>query len=566
MSSAEQSMAFFMLICAVPLIGLIVYGFRDQNTPGARGLLLCLIGMTGWSVQLALVTWPTEVLPLYINTTIRHTFQYLVIFGWPLFAWEYVKRERVRVRRTYVVALLVIPVLTILLTATNPLHHLVLLEETPANPAGISEFVLGPWYLVHIGFAVALVILPVGMLLKELRVAHGAHRKQLLLLLTGWAIGFPGALQTHLFRTIEGIPMYVDLTPLSFLVTAGLWGLALFRHQLFTMIPVSRRTVVETIPDPVVAVDQNGLVVDLNPAAKSLFDTPADVAGRPLIELFSEYPEIIDYYKDGAKDAELEIETDGGYRQFSVTCERIRDGGTEAIIVLRDITPLKEREQKLRDRERDLMMLQQVFSRVFRHNIRNELTVAQGHMVTIDYHTDDEVIKESAATALASTDRLLGHAEKAREIERVIDEDPDQTITPLPDLVSTATETYRQTSTGLTITTDVDDISVQVIEGFQTAIENAIENAIEHNPTPVNVNIRSELNGDTVELLVVDDGDGIPTNEIAVLVEGEETALNHGSGVGLWLMKWHIQKSNGTLEITGRDAGTEVQMTLQRGS
>ncbi len=81
MSGAEQSMAFFMLICAVPLIGLIVYGFRDRNTPGARGLLLCLVGMTGWSIQLALVTWPTEVLPLYINTTIRHTFQYLVIFG-----------------------------------------------------------------------------------------------------------------------------------------------------------------------------------------------------------------------------------------------------------------------------------------------------------------------------------------------------------------------------------------------------------------------------------------------------------------------------------------------------
>lgn len=564
MSSAAQSMSFFMLICAVPIVGLAAYTYRHRDRPGANGLLLCLIGMSGWSVQLALVTWPSQLLPLYLNTTIRHFFQILVIFGWPLFAWEYIKRERVKIPQSYAVALLVIPVLTIVLTATNPLHHLVIGAETPANPVGISDFVLGPWYLVHIGFAVALVMLPVGLLLQRLRTAHGAHRKQLLLLLTGWAIGFPGALQTHLFRTIEAIPLYVDLTPLSFIITAGLWGVSLYRYQLFTMIPVSRRTVVETIPDPVIVVDQNGLVVDINPAGQRLFDTPENVAGQPIKELFADYPEIIEHYHAGTKDAEFTCTHNGRSRNFSVTCERIREEGTEAIIVLRDITPVKQREQELRQREQELTMLNQVFSRVFRHNIRNELTVVQGHMDRIEARTDDDAIAESTETAIDATERLFRHAEKTREIERVVDKTPDTTVESVQTLVSDAVKQHRQDSRDITFDVAVNGTKVQVIEGFQTAIANTIENAIEHNPSPVNIRIHSKIAEETTTLFIEDDGNGIPANEIAFLTDGEETVLNHGSGVGLWVVKWYVQRSGGQLSIANTDNGTQVNITLHR--
>jgi len=564
MSDAAQSMAFFMLICAVPIVWLAAYTFNRRDRPGANGLLLCLVGMAGWSVQLALVTWPTQVLPLYINTTIRHFFQLLVVFGWPLFAAEYVRRERIELPRAYAAGLAVIPTLTIVLTATNPLHHLVLAAETPANPVGISDFVLGPWYLVHIGFAVAMVMLPVGWLGRRLRTASGAHRKQLLLLLTGWAIGFPGALQTHLFRLIDAIPLYVDLTPISFLVTAALWALALFRYQLFTMVPVSRRTVVETIPDPVIAVDQNGRVVDINPAGKRLFDLPASVAGRSIDSLFADHPEIVEYYRAGTRDAEFELTRDGRRRRFSVTCERIREGGAEAIIVLRDVTPLKERERELERREQELQLLKQVFSRVFRHNIRNELTVALGRMDVIEERTDDETTRETIETAIAATERLMGHAEKTREIERLVDDEPDQAIRSLPALVAEAVETTPDVPAGVEFDITVDDTRVRVVDGFQAAIGNAIENAVEHNDPPLSIRIDSVVDGETVRLSIEDDGRGIPPNEVTFLTDEAETALNHSSGVGLWIVRWYVQRSDGDLTITNTDSGTEVEMTLQR--
>jgi PAS domain S-box-containing protein len=557
-------MAFFMLICAVPIVGLAAYTYTRRDRPGGNGLLLCLVGMAGWSVQLALVTWPTQVLPLYINTTIRHFFQILVIFGWPLFAMEYVRRERVELPRAYAAGLAVIPTLTIVLTATNPLHHLVLAEATPANPVGISDFVLGPWYLVHIGFAVAMVMLPVGSLVRRFRTASGAHRKQLLLLLTGWAIGFPGALQTHLFRLIDAIPLYVDLTPISFLVTAGLWALALFRYQLFTMIPVSRRTVVETIPDPVIPVDQNGRVVDINPAGRAVFETPATVAGRAIDSLFADYPEIVDYYRSGARDAEFELVRDGHRRQFSVTCERIREGGTEAIIVLRDVTPLKRRERELQRRERELQLLKRVFSRVFRHNIRNELTVALGQLDAIEERTDDAATRERARTAIAATERLKSHAEKTREIERLVDEQPEPTAETLRVLVSDAVGSIRDVPEGVQFEIAVDDTGVRVVEGFRTALVNAVENAIEHNEPPLSIRIDSVSDAETVTLRIEDDGTGIPSNEIAFLTDEDETVLNHSSGVGLWIVQWYVQRSDGELTITNTDRGTAVEITLPR--
>jgi PAS domain S-box-containing protein len=564
MSSAAQSMSFFMVICAVPIAGLAAYTYRQRDRPAATGLLLCLVGMAGWSVQLAIATWPTQLLPVYLNTTIRNFFQILVIFGWPLFAWEYINRERIQLSWPVAGALLVIPVLTIVLTATNPIHHLVIGAGTPANPIGISEFDLGPWYLVHIAYAVAFVMLPVGWLLSRFRTASGAHRKQLGLLLLGWTIGFPGALQTHLFRLIEWIPLYVDLTPLTFIVTSALWALALFRYQLFTMIPVSRRTVVETIPDPVITVDQHGAVVDINPAGRTLFETPAQLAGQPIEDLFAEYPSIVDFYEDGARDAEIEIETNGDTRQFSVTCERVRDGGQEAVIVLRDITPVREREQTLKQREQELTMLKQVFSRVFRHNIRNELTVVEGQLERIDHQTDDDVVADSIQTASEATGRLLGHAEKTRSIERVVDRSPEPLITSLATLVADAVSPYQSNDTDETVDVDVPDVPVAVIDGFELAIANIVENAIEHNPAPVTVSITATVTADTVELRIEDDGTGIPANETVFLEDGGITELNHGSGVGLWVVRWYVERADGSLSIEQTGDGTAVEITLDR--
>lgn len=337
------------------------------------------------------------------------------------------------------------------------------------------------------------------------------------------------------------------------------------------------RSLVENSSDAIVSIDESSRILYANRAVERIFGyDPEELIGESLAILMpdrlrSEHFGAFERYLETGErtidwnSVELPAEHKDGHEvTISITFEE-HDHADKRIFsgIMRDISEAKAREKKLRQQKREITMLQQVFSRVFRHNIRNQLSVARGHITTVETQTDDKPVRRSLQAALESIERLLGHAEKTRKIERVIQSDPDHTVRSLRTLVSDGIESFPD-NLEVTIENAVDDVPVVVIDGFQTAIKNAVENAIQHNPSPVSVTITSELREQTVDLRIVDDGDGIPPHEITVLTEGEETALSHGSGVGLWLMEWYVKKSDGELDITGDDAGTAVNMTLPR--
>jgi signal transduction histidine kinase len=59
--------------------------------------------------------------------------------------------------------------------------------------------------------------------------------------------------------------------------------------------------------------------------------------------------------------------------------------------------------------------------------------------------------------------------------------------------------------------------------------------------------------------VISDDGPGIPDHEISVLQNAEETELEHGSGLGLWLIKWGTDTFGGSITFDMED-GTEVRI------
>jgi signal transduction histidine kinase len=68
-------------------------------------------------------------------------------------------------------------------------------------------------------------------------------------------------------------------------------------------------------------------------------------------------------------------------------------------------------------------------------------------------------------------------------------------------------------------------------------------------------------------ITVTDDGPGIPADEIEVIQSGTQDKLNHGSGLGLWLINWVVDRSGGDLmfDINGM-GGTTATVTLKRAS
>jgi signal transduction histidine kinase len=102
---------------------------------------------------------------------------------------------------------------------------------------------------------------------------------------------------------------------------------------------------------------------------------------------------------------------------------------------------------------------------------------------------------------------------------------------------------------------------------LSVAVENLLENAVEHNDADrprVDVAVDPATGDDRyTRLSVADDGPVIPEPELAVLRKGVETPLEHGSGIGLWLVHWAVTAAGGdvTFERT-EPRGNVVTLVL----
>ncbi|QHS16139.1 hypothetical protein GWK26_02665 [haloarchaeon 3A1-DGR] len=292
-------------------------------------------------------------------------------------------------------------------------------------------------------------------------------------------------------------------------------------------------------------------------------------------------------------DMEIAVPMEDEDRHFSVSASAVQRSidSTAWVIVLRDITPIKRREHELEDREEELELLRQILSRVLRHNIRNKLTTIRGNAdLLADELTDSngtlDADRSVDAAMLARIDaireaseELLGNSENAREIERIIDQRGRTVSYDLADVIERVVETIRRDHPDVIVHIDHDGPeTVTGGPGLETALRCLVENAAVHNDAPnPTVWVSVDDAGTETVISVADDGPGIPDHELTVLDTNEETPLSHGSGVGLWLVKWaadsvgarlSIETTTGTVSPTdgGRseadaDAGPETAGT-----
>ncbi|ELZ26165.1 integral membrane sensor signal transduction histidine kinase [Halogeometricum pallidum JCM 14848] len=222
-------------------------------------------------------------------------------------------------------------------------------------------------------------------------------------------------------------------------------------------------------------------------------------------------------------------------------------------------TGLDERETALREREQRLGVL----NRVLRHNVRNEMNVVLGYADVVASRAEDPETARAAETILRRGERLVAVSEKARVFDRRLDETDPATL----DLVTVVEDALADVAADhpeaeLTPTTP-DSLAVRVVPGIGDAVRNVVENACVHHEGTPSVAVVVGADGDEATVAVADDGPGIPEHERSVLAEGEETALDHGSGIGLWVTKWLVGRSGGSVAFEENDPrGSVVTLRL----
>ncbi|MFB6126641.1 MAG: ATP-binding protein [Halolamina sp.] len=317
---------------------------------------------------------------------------------------------------------------------------------------------------------------------------------------------------------------------------------------------VGSRTVLAELADPVFALDDRGTVLRLNPAAEETFGvSEREAVGRSLSTVVGTDVERL------RRDDAVELETVGGRRRFETTRSAIggRDGGTRGeTVVLTDVTRRRTRRQRL-----------EVLTRVLRHNLRNDITVIRGHAALIgDGGVDDPT--DNAATIREMSDRLISISERAREAQRVVASGDDAGVeTEVGALVQRVHETVAETYPGAELSTAVPDDVVARVDAttLEIVLTNVVENACEHNDStpPIVVTSVERTDDGTVQLLTRDNGPGIPETEQRVVEEGVEDPLEHGSGMGLWTVKWGVTQMGGSLSFgDATPRGTVVRLDI----
>ena len=225
-----------------------------------------------------------------------------------------------------------------------------------------------------------------------------------------------------------------------------------------------------------------------------------------------------------------------------------------------DITEYWARERRLR-----------LLSRVVRHNLRNKTTVLMGYADRIKQAIEDETLEDEIETVLDITMEVGTLSESVRQIEEIANSDAtERSATELGPLVRSIVDDAREEYPDAELAIEVSE-SVWVIadKGVEYAIEHAIQNAIEHNdravPT-VTVSVADDPDVERGVITVADNGPDIPDMEIDALDENTETdSTHHGTGVGLWVMRWCVDSLGGDLSFERNDPrGNVVTISLEK--
>ena len=235
---------------------------------------------------------------------------------------------------------------------------------------------------------------------------------------------------------------------------------------------------------------------------------------------------------------------------------------------------IKQREAAIKEREQRL----EVLNRVLRHNLRNDMAVIINYADMLPELVDDPDVEMASEKIVTMGRGLTELGTKAGKIEQAF-QSADDGLRPV-DLEPIVDETVEEIRADHDVEISVslpDSTEVLALSTVAMAVENVCANAVDHNthPEPIveiiaepvtvdadsadgdagDAEATTDRDGERLRLTVADNGPGIPDQEINVLTTGRETALEHGSGLGLWLVYWLVDKSDGELAFDDAELG-----------
>jgi len=316
--------------------------------PGSFTLGIMLLGMFIWAAAYALV-W--DAVPIGLKVFWLKVMYLGVVMVPTLFLVFTLQITYQEHRLTFwnIVLLSIEPILTLVIVWVVPRLAFASIETATKNGFVILHVRRGLWFLINTYYSFALVLFSFYTLWLSSRHANSFFKRQYRLVLYGSIIPFAFSVYTQTkFVALSDL----DLAPVAFGVSGIIYVYAIFRHQFMDLIPVARGRLIEKMSDGVLVIDEQGRIIDINPAMQSFLEEEPDFyLGRNVSEALTVSAENADKLM-GESETQIELNfPHDPSRYLDLRATPLYDDDQRVngrLIVFRDITSRKEVERDLR--------------------------------------------------------------------------------------------------------------------------------------------------------------------------------------------------------------------------
>ena len=307
-------------------------------------------------------------------------------------------------------------------------------------------------------------------------------------------------------------------------------------------------SILRSMESGVIAVDGDDTVITINPYAKRVFGIRRDISGEKISKYIKDYD--INTFLNEEDDSEKEVKIlHPVERELRIKKASIIDGIDRIgkVIAVQDISNIKRLEN----------MRSQFVANVS-HELKTPLTSIKGFTETLKYVEDEETRKKFLDIIEKEADRLgrlINDILILSKIESDISGEEDEF---LPNkVVDNVINMVKVLADNKNITIELDERNNDLLFGdkdrFLQLVLNIVENSIKYSNEGSKVKISSFTNGDNYNLIVEDNGIGIPKEDIPRIFERfyrvDKARKSGGTGLGLAIVKHIVKTFNGNIKV-----------------
>ncbi|HPH96349.1 MAG TPA: histidine kinase N-terminal 7TM domain-containing protein [Anaerolineaceae bacterium] len=560
-----------LLITVLLAAVLAIYTWKHRTVPGA---LACTLLMA------ALAEWQFAYLMQYLSLNLQgmmfwYRMQYIGMSVLPVailtFALQYSGREKWVTERILMI-LFSVPLVTILLTFTSEYHDLMFRFDVTT-----WSTTYGVWFWISTVYSTILMLLAGLMFILNMVQSTGLYRWQAGLMFLTALLPLAANMLQLFSETI--IILGMDISTLAFTLTGIIYAVSMFRFRILDILPVAREAVIASMSDGMMVLDNQERVVTVNPALQSMFNlTPQDAIGRRITEVMRPWPELMrrcrtitrTMYRD-------EISCCRANREiwYDVRVTPLKDPSGQVsgrLIVLRDISEIKETEAELRRAKEDAEAANQAkstFLANMSHELRTPLNAIIGYSEMLieeaqdsgqeDLLPDLNKIRSAGKHLLTLINDILDLSKiEAGKMQLHLEAFNVEDL--VNDAISTARPLVEKNENNLILNLP-DHIGVMFADmtKVRQILFNLLSNASKFTQNgDITVTITSQLKDgiDGVRFIVQDSGIGMDPAQVSKLfqpfiqADASTTRKFGGTGLGLTITRYFCRMMGGSIDVS----------------